>query len=230
MDAPDWTSNLDLANESAAGLAAHLNSRNIWWRRTAQRLLVDRQDPSAVAPLKEIAANSAEGTARLHALWTLEGLGALEEDLIQKALRDEEPGVRENAIKLAEKRLSGSSGLMDVLAEMSDDPSDRVRYQLILTLGGIYSDRAQKLRNKILFGDIEDEWIQIGYLSGIDVDGTALLAESLERLTESETPGKNLFFSRIAATITRSENQSGIRRLLTEGLTVIDESNAWWNT
>ncbi len=230
MDGPEWTSSLELANQTAAELAEHLNSRNIWWRRTAQRLLVDRQDPAAVAPLKEIVVNSAEGTARLHALWTLDGLGALDGELIQMALRDEEPGVRENAIKLAEKRIDDETGLTDALVKLSNDPSERVRYQLLLTLGGIDSEQAHNVREQILFGDIEDEWIQIAYLSGKDVDGTALLTESLERLTVSETSGKSLFFGRIAAMITRSEDHTVIRRLLTEGLTDLDENNSWWKT
>ena len=42
--------------------------------------------------------------ARLQALWTLEALGQLDDDLVAAALRDGSSGVRENALKMAEGR------------------------------------------------------------------------------------------------------------------------------
>ena len=74
-----------------------------WWRRTAQRLLVERRRTQAVPLLLRLFAESSKALARLHALWTLEGLGALDEATLAKALADPEPGVRENAIILASR-------------------------------------------------------------------------------------------------------------------------------
>src|SRR5262249_46993360 len=56
-------------------LVKRLGDANLWYRLTAQRLLMERQDPVAVKPLKELAAQGA-GVARAHALWTLHGLQA----------------------------------------------------------------------------------------------------------------------------------------------------------
>ena len=50
---------------------------------------------------------SQSSVARLHALWTLDGLNRLEARHIEQALDDPEAGVRENAILLAEPRLQG---------------------------------------------------------------------------------------------------------------------------
>ena len=51
---------------------------NGWWRDTAQQLLVLKQDKSVVPALQTMVRSSDNLLARFHALWTLEGLGALD--------------------------------------------------------------------------------------------------------------------------------------------------------
>ena len=60
-----------------AQLVTHLEHPSGWWRDTAQKLLVLRQDKSVVPALTAMATQSANPLARIHAMWTLEGLGAL---------------------------------------------------------------------------------------------------------------------------------------------------------
>ncbi len=69
----------NLGAASDADLVRALESPNLWWRRTAQRLLVDRQSRQAIAPLQAMASTAASPLARVHALWTLDGLGALDD-------------------------------------------------------------------------------------------------------------------------------------------------------
>ena len=64
-------------NETAAQLVTHLSHPNGWWRDTAQQLLVLKQNKSVVPALRTIVKTSPNLLARFHALWTLEGLGAL---------------------------------------------------------------------------------------------------------------------------------------------------------
>ena len=61
----------------AASLVAHLGHPNGWWRDTAQHLLVQSGDQSLVPRLEKILSAPPNELAQLHALWTLEGLGAL---------------------------------------------------------------------------------------------------------------------------------------------------------
>ncbi len=65
-------------DETPAQLVAHFSHPNGWWRDTAQRLLVLRQDKSVVPALQKLVRTSDNLVARFHALWTLEGLGALD--------------------------------------------------------------------------------------------------------------------------------------------------------
>ena len=65
-------------SETPAQLVAHLTHPNGWWRDTAQRLLILKQDKSVVPALEQTVRSSDNLLARFHALWTLEGLGELE--------------------------------------------------------------------------------------------------------------------------------------------------------
>src|SRR5262249_25565176 len=67
----------DLSKSSTKELCDLFNNPNIWWRMTAQRLLLERQDEKAAHYLNDIAAKGKTPEARVHALRTLEGLGAL---------------------------------------------------------------------------------------------------------------------------------------------------------
>jgi putative membrane-bound dehydrogenase-like protein len=124
-----------LGNATAAELVSHLADGNIWWRLTAQRLLIERQDRTAVKALEELARTSKSAVGRAHALWTLDGLKSLDEALILDALKDAEAGVREQALRLADARLKDSSSLRSAIVKLVNDPSPRVRFQLAFTLG-----------------------------------------------------------------------------------------------
>src|SRR6185369_15674321 len=91
-----------LSLASTAELVALLADPDAWWRETAQRLLLERNDPAAVPPLKALTADRPSALARLHALNTLAALGTLAPDDVRPALEDTEPGVREGAARLAE--------------------------------------------------------------------------------------------------------------------------------
>jgi putative membrane-bound dehydrogenase-like protein len=119
---------LDAASDEE--LARTLAHPNAWRRLTAQRLLVQDRRRGAVPAVRALLA-ARDPLARLHALWTLDGLGALEAPDVERALQDPAPRVREHAVRLAEGRLAHAAPL----APLADDPDPRVRSQLAFTLG-----------------------------------------------------------------------------------------------
>ena len=170
----EWTKGLKLGDASSEELVKNLANPNAWWRMNAQRLLIDRADKNAVHALVEMTTNpSAMG--RLHALWTLEGLGELKQEQIEQALKDSEAGIRENAVQLAELHLNKSPGLSNALLAMRNDPNAKVRFQLLLTLGFIDSPESAEARNQILFADIHDPWVQVAALSASSSQTASLL-------------------------------------------------------
>ena len=91
-----------MLNETPAQLVAHLSHPNGWWRDTAQQLLVLKQDKSIVPALQTLVRTSKNPLARFHALWTLEGLGALSAALARETLGDPDPRMRIQTLRASE--------------------------------------------------------------------------------------------------------------------------------
>jgi glucose/arabinose dehydrogenase/mono/diheme cytochrome c family protein len=85
-----------LSRASSTSLIAQLSHGNGWWRDTAQRLLVERrrEAPRLTPALTRLFRSSTETRVRLHALFTLEGLGTLTPALIKQAAADPDRFVR----------------------------------------------------------------------------------------------------------------------------------------
>ena len=88
-----------LANAKSSELVAALDSGNQFWSLTAQRLLVDNKMTDAAPALKKRVRSGTGGAGASHALWSLEGIGALDKDTHQAALLDKDSAVRRNAIR-----------------------------------------------------------------------------------------------------------------------------------
>jgi mono/diheme cytochrome c family protein len=125
-----------LAHKNTADLVPVLGHPNGWWRLTAQRLLVERGDKSVAPALRTLARTSTDDRARLHALWTLDGLGEADVATVQAALGDASSHMRAAAIRIAEPWLAQPSHPIKarVLALTADRAPD-VRRQLAASLG-----------------------------------------------------------------------------------------------
>ncbi len=96
----------NLAAAKPAELVATLDHADAWVRETAQRLLVEREDPSTVPALRRLVSESPRATARAHALWTLDGIQGIDWPTAAAALRDVEPRVAAAGVRVAEKFLT----------------------------------------------------------------------------------------------------------------------------
>jgi putative membrane-bound dehydrogenase-like protein len=155
-----------LGKASTTELVGTLENPNSWWRETAQRLIFERQDKSAIEPLQKLIRQSNNPLARLHALWCLQGLNALGDDEIALALSDKSAGVRENAVKLAESRFTKSPELFNRVLALADDPEIRVRFQTAFSLGETNNARVARALLSIAKRDPENPWIRTAVLSG----------------------------------------------------------------
>lgn len=221
--------NIGLGGASDEELAEQLANPNIWWRRTAQRLLVDRARDAVVPVLTRMAVEHPSAAGRVHALWTLEGMGRLEPFVVEQALADSEPGVRRNAVILAESRLKSHPSLAPKLLAMGEDADPKVRLQLLLTLGYVDSSASRTLRDRLLFANTEDRWVQIAALSWPASQAGSLFAEAIgpRGLADDRTGGREAFFRQMAAVIGASGDLPAIRRVLTAAASERPET-AWW--
>src|SRR5262249_50355156 len=100
-----------LADATPEKLVQTLRHDNLFWRRHAQRLLVERGQKDVVPQLCELARDPkvdaiGRNVGVIHALWTLHGLGALDGSnaeavaVAQAALKHRSAGVRRNAVQV----------------------------------------------------------------------------------------------------------------------------------
>jgi putative membrane-bound dehydrogenase-like protein len=153
----------NLGKASSADLVKLLAHENGWHRITAQRLLVERQDRSVAANLRELA-SSGSPLARLQALWTLEGTGALEEPDVLAALNDPHAGIREHAVRLTES-LKPSPAIEKALLARAADTEVRVRLQTAFTLGAYKSPAAKTVIASLAARESGNPWMRTATLS-----------------------------------------------------------------
>ncbi len=120
--------------ESPSQWVKHLAHPNGWWRDTAQRLLILKGDPSVLPELREMLSQHPNHLARIHALWTLEGMAALTPDLARLAYQDKDAMVRVQAIRASESLLkAGDTSFAADIKSTLADPHPHVRLQSVLT-------------------------------------------------------------------------------------------------
>lgn len=123
-----------MLNESPAQLVQHLAHANGWWRDTAQKLLILNQDKSVVPALKAMVRADPNRLARFHALWTLEGLDALDAGLVREKFSDSDPQIRVAAIRVSESLFKkGVSALKDEILSLCKDPNSDIAIQAMMT-------------------------------------------------------------------------------------------------
>ena len=201
----------ELGAASTTELVATLDHTNGWHRRAAHRLLVEKQDEGAVPLLKQLA-GSESPQARLHALWVLEGLSALESSMVRQALRDDHPRIRENAILMAEAFLPELSG---VLTSMTKDEDPRVRFQLILTLGLVPGNH--RILASLAAEHAEDPWFRSALLCSVGGSGMRILNRLLTRhrpFFDEPSGGKQEFLTQLASSVGAGRNSDEISLLL----------------
>ena len=145
-----------MLDASVDQLVKFLDHPNGWWRDNAQREIIVRRDKSVVPVLLQMAAgekasdvNPPSRIARLHALWTLEGLGEISEKIILKSLRDPDTQIRKAAVRLTEPYLNRAN-VLSALQNMTSDRSHDVLGQLMLSLSAFKSKETDLLSQKIV--------------------------------------------------------------------------------
>jgi mono/diheme cytochrome c family protein len=152
------------------GLVQDLAHSSGWVRDMAQRLLVEKSDAKVVPLLETMAAGHSNPLARLHALYTLEGMGRLDGAVALKATADADPHVRVAAIRLSEPLLvpaTRAQALPEILKLLSDTQPD-VQLQLALTLSAVPDAQAEAGVAKLLSSStVASEIVRDCVISGL---------------------------------------------------------------
>jgi mono/diheme cytochrome c family protein/glucose/arabinose dehydrogenase len=139
---------------TSSELVQRLNHASGFWRDRAQQMLVERRDSEALPALRAQvdAAKNASTLGRLHTLWTLEGLAALDLETVSKALSDPSPKVRSVGIRLSEQLLTTEDRddmIHQVLQRAGVGPLEE-QLQLLFTLGEMAMPAADAITKILL--------------------------------------------------------------------------------
>jgi mono/diheme cytochrome c family protein len=181
----------NMLNEQASQLVTYLDHPNGWWRDNAQQLLIIRNDQSVVPTLKQIAigekaslAKEPSPLARIHALWTLEGLDAIDKPTLFKAFTDTDAQVRKTAVWISENFLKKKDlEVIQKLATLKGDPNPDVRIQLALSLRSYKMPQTNALVKQLLADNPKNELMQFSF---------ATFAETQKMLLAEQERTRNL--------------------------------------
>ena len=213
-DASTPEPNLDRV--SPREIAAILSHPNGWWRDTAQRLLVERNAIAAVPALQRLVGSGDSTYTRLHALWTLDGLGAAGPPIVKQALADPSPHVRAAALRISEPYLAKTQhALVESVRGLFDDPAPEVRRQLAASLG----ERPRPARTEALLDVLDhhagDPIVVSLVASGLDGLEVPFLERLLARTANrSPTDGLKDAIETLVATVLNGEESSEARAVL----------------
>lgn len=209
---------------TVAELCRDLASPDSWWRDTARRLLLERADPASVPLLEQLVSDAPLAATRSHALWTLAVMQRLTPAMINAALRDRDPGVREQGLLLAEKRAE-SREIVTSLLPMAQDADARVRFVAALVLGGLKDSRVPAALASIAVRDGEDRWTRAAVLSGIGQRMDEFYA-SLSRSRAANPTGFALVMEDLSRVFGAGASPESCRRFLT-GMLAEDRELSW---
>lgn len=158
---------ITLSKEDPNELMKALHNDNLLWRMTAQRLLVERGDLDALPELYNLASSKSESDAltTIHALWTIDGLGALTKDdkaqgIVTDALTHPSPGVRKAAIQILSK--AGWTEEVVTKYKLLDDADPNVLLATLVGLADIAPSETLGARLYALSTEekvVKDEWL-----------------------------------------------------------------------
>ncbi|MCA9134079.1 MAG: HEAT repeat domain-containing protein, partial [Planctomycetales bacterium] len=203
-----------LGEATVAELVAELENPNSWWRETAHRLLFERQDSSAAPGLRRLLRDSESPQARLHALWSLEGLQVLADADLRTAMADADPHLREHAIRLIERRLGENAEWLPQVVAAAADEDARVRFQAAFTLGEVNDPRATSALATLVRRDAADALLRTAVLSSVSHSTVAFLMDLLQDQAFAETaPGLDMV-SQLAFIVGARNVEEDIDRVL----------------
>lgn len=201
----------DLGKRSSIELAEQLSNANEWYAITAHRLLVERQDKSVIPTIQNILNQSTSDKARLHALYILEALDALNAGIVKKAMQDASSWVRYNAEILGERY----PDCYEDLIALSKDAVAKVVLQSVLSLGEFEAKNNTSIYIDVLERYGYDKSFQMAVLSTGQGSSPQFLKALLESPVGADTTKiRNDFITDLSYVIGARNNKLEITKLI----------------
>ncbi|WP_339725113.1 PVC-type heme-binding CxxCH protein [uncultured Paraglaciecola sp.] len=156
-----------MSQQTPAQWVKHLSHSNAWWRDMARQLIVQQGDMSVVPAIKKLLSASEDHRVRINALWTLEGLDALDLSVIETGLTDIHPKVKVSAIELSSHLpVSDHAEVAENLIKLASSGYE-LGIQVALVAGEVKSPRALLALKQVLIEYADKPWVKEAAISGL---------------------------------------------------------------
>lgn len=207
----------DLSLAECIPFLAHADG---WYRDMAQRILVEAKAPASIPLIEQFTITAPAWHGRLHALWTLEGMGALEPKVAQAAwVHDSHDVVRAHALRLLEPLIKADRSLQlqvgKQMIQEAKESSPALTLQLALSAEALAEAERMKILETIMDNYGEEPLIRDAVLSSAYNLEQRLLENLLEksnwRLPEAT---KEIFIELLATASFKAGMASDIETML----------------
>jgi len=179
-----------LAAKPTAALVAALDTANGEVRDLAHQQLLHRDAAEAAPLLADLVRSGALPEAKVQALGALAGLNALDPAILRDGLADPHPGVRRQALRLAEPFLEdGDPGLGTAVAALAEDEDPFVLQQVAYTLGAWHAPEGAVGLVRLLREHLAAPYIRAAALSAMNDGNFAGLTPAMLELARNQAPG-----------------------------------------
>ena len=179
-EAPDYKP-LSLSKNNSAGLLAALKSDNMFWRMQAQRLLVERGQKDVVPALIDILKDQSVdeigiNSTAIHALWTLKGLGATDQNVIEIALQHPSSDVRKNALKMMDFSAKSVETVLKFNLLNDKEPLVVLNSLLLLSKSPLNASAEKAFFERMAKStEVEDRWLPDAFATVLSANNGKLM-------------------------------------------------------
>ena len=216
------------APESDVDLLGLLADGNGWRRMLAQRLIVDGDRQGLEPELRRILRGELHSAgsplARLHALWSLQGLGRLTAADLLHAAGDELPVIRRDAVRLMAAAVDRDPSFAPALLRLASDSAPEVQFEALLCLPSTGEAGVSAVRLAAGSGDL---WLQRAILLG--APQYAAEAASAVIAAEGNSAVSATFVRQLSATAAARGGASAAGQLA-ELIRRSEVRGIWWQT
>ena len=190
-------------------LVGQLSHPNGWRRDAAQRTLIERGATTITPTLSHMARQ--DSTGRLHALWTLDALDAIEPAQVLAALKENPRALRVAAIRIAERWLGDAKHpVTAAVVKMTGDGDRQVRHQLSASIGALPAPLRESSAVALLQRHANDPVVMDATLSSLRGSEKVVL-ETLLADASPPTSSRETAVAMLAATLVRGAQDAEVQ-------------------
>ncbi|MCF6310935.1 MAG: DUF1080 domain-containing protein [Verrucomicrobiales bacterium] len=211
-------------------LVVLLESPNAWHRIGAQRLMVEKQDKTVIPALVQLLSASKSAQAQVHAMWTLDGLGALKVEHVQGLLASKESGVVENAIQAAALRFADNEAIHQTLfGFVKQHDSGRVQFMAASAMAGHDKPEITSALTALVGKNAQDKWMRNAVLSASENRAGKILAALLKDpdFTSKAAVGRIALVLQFANAAAARGDLGELKEVLS-AIAAAKQKGAWW--